>query len=206
MIDMKIDKYEKITKGKYRLYLDNGEVIDTYDDVILKHSLLIKKEITLSIYDKIQKDNLVYENYNACLKYITVRIRSTKEIIDYLKRKKTSEEDIAEIIEKLQKENILNDDYFTKCFINDKLKFTSWGKYRIKNELKKHNIDSIIIDKYLNNITYEQLYEKLDKLIDKQIKSNHKLDNNKLRNKIYHNFLNLGYESSMIVDILNEKL
>lgn len=203
---MKIDKYEKLSKGKYRLYLDTGEVIDTYDDVILKHNLLIKKELTPSIYDEIPKDNLIYENYNACLKYITVRIRSTKEIIDYLKRKKTSEIDIDKIVEKLQKENLLNDDYFTKCFINDKLKFTSWGKYRIKNELKKHSIDSIIIDKYLNNITYEQLYEKLNKLIEKQIKSNHKLDNNKLRNKIYHNFLNLGYESSMISDILNEKL
>lgn len=206
LIELKIDKYEKLSKGKYRLYLDNGEVIDTYDDVILKHDLLIKKEINLSIYDKIQKDNIIYENYVACLKYITVRIRSTKEIVDYLKRKKISCDDIDIIVERLKKENLLNDEYFAKCFINDKFKFTTWGNYRIKNELKKHNIDIQIIDKYLSDVSYDQLYEKLDKLVDKQIRANHKLSDIRLKNKIYHNLMNLGYESNMILDLLNQKL
>ena len=39
---MKIDKYEKLKNGKYRVYLSTGEVIDTYDDVILNKDLLLK--------------------------------------------------------------------------------------------------------------------------------------------------------------------
>ena len=87
---MKIEKYEKIKDSQYRLYLDNGEIIDTYDDIILKHELLIKKEITPSIYNKITYDNKIQELCNICIKYISYRIRSTKEITDYLKRKNTS--------------------------------------------------------------------------------------------------------------------
>ena len=68
---MKIDKYEKLKDSMYRLYLDNGEVIDTYDDVILKNDLLIKKEINSSVYNSIMYDNKIQELCNKCIKYIS---------------------------------------------------------------------------------------------------------------------------------------
>ena len=52
-MNMKIDKYEKIGKDKYRLFLSNGEVIDTYDNVILDNELLLKKELDNSLYNRI---------------------------------------------------------------------------------------------------------------------------------------------------------
>ena len=71
---MKIDKYEKIKESQYRLYLDNGEIIDTYDDIILKNDLLIKKEITSSIYNTIMYENKIQDLCNICIKYISYRI------------------------------------------------------------------------------------------------------------------------------------
>ena len=100
----------------------------------------------------------------------------------------------------------MNDSYFVDCFIKDKLRFTSWGPYKIKNELMKHNIDTNIIDKYISNINEDDITLKIDKLIAKQIKSNHKLDNYRLKNKIYNNLVNLGYKASTVIDILNDKL
>ena len=141
------------------------------------------------------------------LKYIKVRLRSTKEIKDYLIRKKIEPEDIDLVIDKLTKTNNLNDDYFSKCFIKDKFRFTSWGPYRIKQELKKLGIDDEIINKNINIISNEEMDEKINKLINKQINSNHnKLDNYKLRNKIYANLVKLGYEASEVINILNNYL
>jgi regulatory protein len=203
---MKIDKYERLSKGKYRLYLSNGEVIDTFDDIIIENELLLKKELDIKTYNKILSDSTIYEYYNACIKYITFRIRSTKEIKDYLKRKKVDDDYITKVIVKLDKNKLLDDNNFTSCFIKDKLRFTSWGPYKIINELKKHNIDGAIIEKNYYYLDKELIYEKLNKLIDKQINTNHKLDNYRLRNKIYNNLMKLGYESNMIINILNEKL
>ena len=203
---MKIDKYEKIGKGKYRLYLSNGEVIEIYDDVIISNELLLKKEIDVNIYNKILKENELQEKYNACVKYITVRIRCTKEIYDYLKRKNVNEEDIDLIIDKLIKNKLLDNEKFCECYIKDKLRFTSWGPYRIKRELCNYNISSDISIKYDYLLDDDIIYDKLDKLILKSIKNNHKLDNNKLRNKLYKSFLGLGYKSDMIVSILNKEL
>ena len=201
---MKIEKYEKIGTLKYRLYLDNGEVIDTYDDVILENELLLKKELDAHLYNKILIDTNLQEYYNACVKYIQTRLRSTKEIDDYLKRKQVTEEDRIFIIEKLTKKGLLNDKYFTKCFINDKLKFTNMGEYIIINELKKLNISPTIIEenKYLFN--EEIIQEKINKKIEKAIKSNHKLDNYKLRNKLYNSLLRDGYTPSQVISSLNQ--
>ena len=201
---MKIEKYEKIGALKYRLYLDNGEVIDTYDDVILENELLLKKELDAHLYNKILIDTNLQEYYNACVKYIQTRLRSTKEIDDYLKRKQVTEEDRIFIIEKLTKKGLLNDKYFTKCFIHDKLKFTNMGEYRIINELKKLIISTPIIEenKYLFN--EEIIQEKINKKIEKAIKSNHKLDNYKLRNKLYNSLLRDGYTPSQVISSLNQ--
>ena len=206
LIGMKIDKYEKIGIGKYRIFLSNGEVLDLYDDVIVSNELLLKKELDSNIYDKIVRDNLLQEKYNSCVKYITVRIRCTKEIKDYLRKKKVSEEDISLIIDKLNSNNILDDDKFCECFIKDKIRFTSWGPYRIIRELNNYNISNDIINKYSYLMDDEIIYDKLYKLIIKSIGSNHKLDNAKLRNKIYRNYLNMGFKSDMIVNILNQEL
>jgi len=205
LMNMQIEKYEKIGKDKYRLYLDNGEVIDTYDEVILKYELLIKHEIDSITYSNIFNDTRIYEAYLACLKYIAIRIRSTKEIIDYLKKKNIEEEDSLVVVERLKKEQALDDDYFCQCFIKDKLRFTTMGNWRIINELKFNQIDQDIIDKYSTLMSDEVILEKIEKLVDKQIRGNHKLDSFKLRNKIYHHLLNLGYSSSLIVQVLNSR-
>ena len=201
---MKIEKYEKIGQAKYRLYLSNGEIIDTYDEIILKNDLLLKKELDNYLYQKVLTESKIQESYNACIKYITVRIRSTKEIIDYLKRKNIESDDIEYIVEKLTKEKFLDDNHFCECFIKDKLKFTTMGEYKIIYELKKHNISPKIIEQNSYLFTEDLIIEKIDKIITKQLNSNRKLDKPKLRNKLYNHLLNSGYTSSLIVERLNK--
>ena len=200
---MKILKYKKGSNGKYKLFLEDGSTIDTYEDVILNNNLLYKKEIDNNLYNIIINDNMYEEAYNKSVSYIEVRLRSTNEIKVYLKNKKYSEEVIESTINRLLKNNILNDEVFTKAFINDKLNFTTMGPYKIELELKKHYIDTYIINTYINNIDEDILYEKIDKLITKFMKTNKKHKGFMLKNKIYNNLLNLGYKSSMILEMLN---
>ena len=200
---MKIIKYKKGANSKYKLFLEDGTTIDTYEDVILNNNLLYKKEIDNNLYNVIINDNMYEEAYNKSVSYIEVRLRSTNEIKVYLKNKKYSEEVIISTINRLLKNNILNDEVFTRAFINDKLNFTTMGPYKIELELKKHYIDTNIISTYINNIDEDILYEKIDKLVTKFIKTNKKHKGFMLKNKIYNNLLNLGYKSSMILEILN---
>ena len=185
------------------MFLEDGSTIDTYEDVILKNNLLYKKDIDDSLYNIIMNDNVYEEAYSKSINYIGIRLRSINEMKVYLKSKKYSEEVINIIIERLIKNNLLNDTIFTQAFINDKLNFTTMGPYKIELELKKHNIDNNIISKCISTIDEDIIYEKINKLITKFIKSNKKYKGFLLKNKIYTNLINLGYSSSMILEVLN---
>ena len=45
---MKINKFKKVGKNKYKIIFDNTD-LTLYEDVILKYDLLIKKEVFLII-------------------------------------------------------------------------------------------------------------------------------------------------------------
>ena len=199
---MKILKYEKKSNNNYKIYLDNDKVITINEDVILKYKLLYKKEIDEFLLEEILQDNNNYDIYNKCVKYIGVRLRSTNEIKEFMQRKNVDESLIEETIKKLTKNKLLDDEIFTKAFIKDKLNFTTMGPYRIEQELKKHHIDTSIINKYIYDIDYDFLEEKINKQIQKIIKSNKNKPN--LKNKIYTNLINLGYSSELIKDNLNK--
>lgn len=199
---MKILKYEKKSNNNYKIYLDNDKVITINEDVILKYKLLYKKEIDEFLLEEILQDNNNYDIYNKCVKYIGVRLRSTNEIKEFMQRKNVDESLIEETIQKLKQHKLLDDEIFTKAFIKDKLNFTTMGPYRIEQELKKHHIDSSIINKYIYDIDYNFLEEKINKQIQKIIKSNKNKPN--LKNKIYTNLINLGYSSELIKDNLNK--
>ena len=200
---MRVEKYEKLGGSKYRLILDNGEVIDTYDDVILANDLLLKREVSRSLYQKIVMDSRIQEYYQWCVSYLGVRLRSTKEIRDYLKRKAVEEEDIDQVIFKLQKNKLLDDRFFCECFIKDKLRFTSMGEYRILNELKKHEISGEIIEGCRDLLSEEVMEEKIRAVIEKQMKRNRKMNDYQLRNKLYNSLLREGFGSDQVVRLLN---
>ena len=49
---MKINKFKKVGKGKYKIFFDNTEII-LFEDIILKYDLLIKKNIDEFLLDEI---------------------------------------------------------------------------------------------------------------------------------------------------------
>ena len=105
---MKILKFKKISNEKYKVYLDNGDVLPLFEDVIINNKLLITKEIRDDMYNKLLKQNNEIHAYNMSLKYISIRMRSIKEVREYLKRKDVCDELIDIIITKLQKQDYLN--------------------------------------------------------------------------------------------------
>lgn len=199
---MEIIKYKKVINGKYKIILSDNIEISLYEDLILKYNLLITKKIDENLLNQLIEENEFYEIYNSCLKHISAKIRSIKEMNIFLNKKNIDENISKKIINKLVKNNYLSDELYTKYYILDKINLTNDGPYKIINNLKQNDIDNYLIDKYLKD--YDEVFnEKLNKLIKKYIKANHSQSGNILKNKIYNNLINLGYDKSMIIDNLN---
>ena len=200
---MKIEKYKKIKEDLYRVLLDNGEIIDIYEDVILANNLLYKSEIDQNLLDKINIENNYQLAYNISVKYIMVRLRSINEIKVYLTKKGYSKDVIDKVIEKLIKNKLLDDEIFTKAYINDKLNFTNVGKYKLISELTtKMKVDNSIVYNVLES--YKEVWnDRIEKLINKYLKSNKKYRGNTLKDKLYIYLVNLGYDKDKVISVLN---
>lgn len=199
---MKINKFKKIGTNKYKIYFDN-EILTIYEDIILKYNLLYKKDIDNDLLCKINEDNFKASIYDISIKYISIRMRSIKELKEYLIRKKFEIKDIDDVINRLIYENILNDSNFAKCYVNDKLLLTNNGPDKIRCELIKLGISDDIISNVISNIDNDIVNKKLEKIIKRELNSNTKLPLNKIKNKIINRCINAGYNYDSIIEILN---
>ena len=200
---MKIEKYELTKKNSYNIYLSNGEVITLNERVITKNELLLKKEINSELYDKLKYENNIYDAIDKAIKYISVRLRSTKEIKDYLIKKGYSLDVVEAAIKELLNNKYLNDDIFTKAYIKDKLTFTSKGDYKIKMELVQLGIDNNIIESNIAMIDEDMLINRIKKSIEKDIKTNKKYKGIVLKNKIYNHLITQGYSKEKVLNVIN---
>lgn len=200
---MKIEKFKKLNDGEYSLFLDEDLVINIHEDLILKYDLLLTKEVTDELKERLLEENKKYSCYNDALKYLNIKMRSIKEMSDYLKNKEYSIDIINDAIKRLKKENYLNDEIYSKYFITDRITLSNDGPYKIIKELEKRGIDREYINKNIELFTIDKQEEKIEKLINKQIKSNHNKSASILKRKILEHLINLGYDRSIIVNKLN---
>lgn len=198
---MIVTKYEKVRGNKYKVYLDNGDSITLYEDIILSNSLLLNKNI--DNLDKIIKENNEYEAYDKALNYISKKMRSKKEIKTYL-GKSYDNELISRVIDKLVKNGLINDSKYVLAYYQDKINLSNDGPNKIKDNLLKLGINEDIINKNIT-VNNKEIFNKLDHLIDKKIKSTKNYSGNVLKQRLLSYFINLGYDKDMILEILNTK-
>ena len=195
---LKIEKIKKLRSGKYKLELENNNKFITYDTVILNNQLLFKKELSNEFIDKLDIETKYYDIYQKCVKYISIKMRSKKEIINYLEKQQVNKEEQDKIVKELIMNGLINDQEYLKAFISDKVHLSNIGPNKIKKELLEHEIDSSLIDLELQKYEKEIWLEKLEKIIQKKWNSNH----NSVaifKQKTIQELLNLGYEKEDII-------
>lgn len=200
---MKIEKIKKVSNNKYRLTFDNDKKITTTDDVIIINHLLYNKIIDEDLLNKIEIETDYYNLFNKTIKFINIRLRSTKEITLYLKKNQATNEEIDRILMKLKLLGLVNDSVFSRAFVNDKVQFSSYGPEKIRQELLEHGIELDLVDLVLNEISKEDIKNKLSMMVFKRMKINKNKSVYLLKQKLLIDFVNLGYDREMISEILN---
>ncbi|MDD3187092.1 MAG: RecX family transcriptional regulator [Bacilli bacterium] len=198
---MKIDKIKKLPSGKYKIMLDNNSSIVTYDDVLIKNRLLFDKSIDSKKYEVINTDTNYYNIYNKIIKMISNRMRSVKQITDYLISTELSKVEQDEILSKLKDIGLLDDVRFAKAYVSDRLYLSNNGPDKIKSELLDLGISMDIVLNELSKIDSNILYDKLKRIISNKVKNNHKHSNYMLKQKLLISLVNNGFSRDMIIDV-----
>ena len=199
---MKILKFKKLKKGKYKVTFDTNELI-LYENVIVNNNLLLKKDISLRLLEKLIEENKYYEIYDMSLSLIETKMRTEKELINNLEKKGFDITYINETIERLKKEGYLNQEKYIEAFINDRVNLSSDGPYKIKRSLLDKELSETLIDNYLETIDNDKWKEKLNKIINKRLNLMKNKSISSIKNKLKIDLYNLGYQTELIEECLS---
>ena len=144
--------------------MSNKSTITLYDDIVLKYNLLLRKEIKDQELAEIIKANQDLKSYYESLNYLNKKMRSQKEVENFLKKKEYSDEVILKTINQLKKEGYINDELVEESFIHDMLTLTLNGPLKIKAGLEKLGINRT---EEISKIPEEIWIERINKLIAK---------------------------------------
>lgn len=199
---MKIQGYKYLGNSKYKVIINNEEYT-LYEDIILKYDLLIK-DVNEKDLAKFLEENKRFEAYYVALKYIKTKLRTRKEIEEYLSKKDYNDFDIDYAVARLEQEKYIDERVYAKSYILDAINLKNIGPNKIVMELTNLGIDKNIVLDELSIFTNYIEEEKVYKYIEKSIKNNHNKSSYILKNKIKQNLINLGYNPNIINKYLNE--
>lgn len=147
-------------------------------------------------------DTLVYEKLTA---YCAYRERSAKEVQQKLTRLKVEKVEFPVYIERLKRDNFLNEERFVKAFVAGHLR-KKWGKAKIKSALMQKGISAAIIKQHLDNVEEEGYGEQLLNVARQKLKTIKAETDYERKTKLLRFLLSKGYESNKAGKVVKELL
>lgn len=184
------DEDEPITLD-YRTVLDNG--------------LRKNDKIDEKIYERLVSESIFLKTKDSAFRLLGRRHHSTSELRTKLIKKKFPKETIEKVLADLTDQTLLNDEQFAIAYLEERSVKKKIGLNKLKAELFKKGIERKIIDNVLlgvdNELSYEQALE-LAKRKKLTLQGKEK-DKRKLKSKIFSFLSSRGFESDVIMKVLN---
>jgi regulatory protein len=190
----------------YYLSCGMGDEFKLEPEIYLKYNLTENSVVSRDSFFAIIDENCFRLCMNTAIRLLSQRMHSVYEIKSKLKKKGFSYKTINSVIDESEKLNLLNDEQFTKSYIEE-LIYRGQGKYKIINSLQKRGIAKEMIDKNLESINdsvgeearaVEVMNKKMKSLAYKDIELH------KLKEKLIRHLISRGFSSDIVFKIINK--
>ncbi len=133
-------------KERFNIFLDDEYAFAVYETTLLKFQLVKGKELDELDVEEILFSDQINKAYTSAVHYLSFRMRTEKEIVDYLIEKEYEAYVAKEIVVKLKDQGYLNDEEFAIAYARTQVNTTLKGRGIIKKELMEKGVDKIIIE------------------------------------------------------------
>lgn len=138
------DRYSIFVEGKYAFSLSETALLESK---LASGQELSKEQVRE--YKKLSADDKLY---NQTLRYVAMRPRSRWEIEFYLEYKKEASPALTEeILNKLSKIGLIDDEKLAKALVNDRRLLRPTSRRKMMAELRKKRISDEVIEQALGN-------------------------------------------------------
>jgi regulatory protein len=149
-------------------------------------------------------------NLKEALKYgmdlCSKQERCRSEVHGKLLKAGLYESGIDKVLSELEKEGFINESRYAMMFTGDKLRLNKWGRIKIRYMLYQKKIPGEIIDRALDELDTEEYEEVLRGELEKKMKTIRSGNSRDIRNKLFRFASQRGFESGLILKILDSEL
>jgi regulatory protein len=204
---MEIQKITKLNNGLYELQLEMEGLVKKFqltEEFLIQNHLFSNQPLTFEQYERIIQSANQSRIYTQVLNYLSYKMRSEKEISDYLNDKECEPTYKREIIEKLKKLNYINDERYTEIYVKQYVEINKKGPLWIKNQLIKKGIAIPVIEREINKLNQQVIQDNVTQMIAHYNKVNKKKTIPKLKESILKNLLTKGFGYEDVIDLINQ--
>tara|TARA_B100001113_G_C21078774_1_gene608928 strand:+ start:711 stop:1178 length:468 start_codon:yes stop_codon:yes gene_type:complete len=147
-----------------------------------------------------EDENIIIEKIQS---YCLYQERCVKEVKNKLYSFKISSKLAENIVEYLINNDYLNEERYTKMFVQGKLRIKKWGRIKLRYELKLKGVDTNIIEDNINKINEEEYINYFNEFSTNKIKFLKGSKDKKKRSFINY-FTYRGWENNLIYQKLRD--
>ena len=193
---------QKRRKDRYAVHLDTGDVFGLSEDVFISSRLSVGQEITWTELEAIELQEGIGPIRYSALHLLSYRMRSKAELSQRLLQKKFGVNQVASVIDELEKKGYLNDREFAAVFVRDRVKNKKLGPVAVRNEIVRHQISPEILEETMVDIYQEFPQEVLISSIIEKRSNTIKDKTVKERKRLIDHLKRKGYLWSAIQPIM----
>lgn len=144
---------------------------------------------------------------DSITRYCQYQPRCHKEVRNKLYELGCTTPEVEEQIIDLIQTGLLNEENYARAIARGKFRMKQWGRRKIVEQLKFHQVSDYCIKKALTEIDEDEYLETLNTLAGKKLKELRSEKNIFIKKeKIYRYLMQKGYESGLVSETINEVL
>lgn len=200
-------------KGKKGNYIvefqkENGDIkeYEISPEVFFRRSFSVDTYIEENELVELIKEDEKVKAREIALGYLDYGLKSRKEVEKKLKTKEISEDVINSTLDSAESYGYIDDENFTKTFINEKIR--SKGRFKVIKDLMDKGIEKEIIDEAFTDEMEDKEYTYLLTATEKKYSAlkNREEDIRKIKEKLMRFLLSRGYDYENIKRAMEEVL
>ncbi len=198
---------QKNNNERFSIFIDKGSGeefgfgVDL--DVLISFGLRKGVELDDDMLENIHFEDQVKKGMNYALNYLSYRMRSQKEVRDYLLKKEIPEGAFPSIFEKLERYGYVDDLEFAKAFVRTKINAGGKGPFVIGQELKQKGVNKAMTEKALEEYSYEKQVELAQSVAEKKANKLKKASSTELKQKVNQELRAKGFDRDIIQEVMD---
>lgn len=201
MIITSVEKNVKV-KDQFLVYVDGEYSFSIDEEDYYRLNLYEKKDITAEEIDYIRNTANLTRAKSSAVRYLSLKIRSEKEVKDRLEQEGFSRDIIDKAIQELKSMGYINDKIYAQKYVYDRSKLNPKSKRLIKYELESKGIASDAIDEILEDWSVDES-DIAESLVKKKF-GKYDLQDEKVIKKICSFLQHRGFDYGIINDLINK--